>query len=227
MTKEEKAKAIADFKSKQRDYALKNLEANLVDVGTSYFVYKNKSYGNETNAEIRNYKYFPAFKSGLKAYDENGEEYDIMQKLLLESGEEDELYSGDISEKKIMKECAQIINESASRIKISDLVKLMGSEMDIKKEFQDKYVGDIIPNKIKKEDYEKLSEGQKKARKAQEELYKTLIASYQGYLVKTKVGEASLESAKEIPKGLEAILAEPKKESKEMKLEPKKYGMAA
>lgn len=209
-TKEE----IAQIKAKQRDYALKNLEAGLVDIGASYLVYKDKGYGNNTNYEMRDYKYAPAYAKGIKAVDENGEEYDVVYESLAGSREEGEIYSGNLSETKIMKDCAAIIQESASRIKISDLIKLMGAEMNLKEEYKEMHVGDLIPKKLSKEEFSKLSDDEKKARKASEEFYKKLIGSYQDYLVKTKVGEASLQSAKQASKGLEEILAKPKEEKK-------------
>ncbi len=212
----EKEKLQEDIKKeKEREVALKNLKAGLVDVGASYFVHKSEDYGKADNSAMENYKYFPAFNSGIKSYDENGDEYDVLQNSVLASREEDSRYSGNVSELKIMKDCAAIIGESLNSIKVSDLVSLMGADMKLKDKFKNAYVSDIAPKKMSKEEYNKLHDEQKKAMKASLEVYQNLIESYQTYLVRTKVSEAMAESAKEIPKGLEAILAEPEKPKEE------------
>ncbi len=195
---------------KQRDVALKNLKAsNLVDVAASYLVYKNKKYGDEDNDAMNAFKYFPAFNSGLKAYAADGTEYNVMQNSILKSRQEGERYSGNISEMGIMKDCAAILQESLNSVKISDIMGLMGSKAKV----NDGYLGSLKSN-ISDEEFSKLSKDKQEAIVAQEGLYKNILGGYQAYLTKTKVSDALAQSAKEIPKGLEKMLAIPEEKKR-------------
>ena len=216
-TKEEKEKAQAAKKEKDREVALSNLGAtNLVDIGTAYLVSKTKEYGEFDNAAMEQYKYFPAFSNGIKAYDKNGEEFDVLQNSILASREEGERYSGNISERKVMQECAAIMSESLNSVKFSDLIKLMNYEGQLKDKYKDAYISDLAPKRMTQEQYNALSPEEKKKQNEAKELYQKVIASYQTYLTQTKVSEALAESAKEISKkGLEEILVEPEKKKGE------------
>jgi len=201
----EKEKTPEELK---REVALKNLKAsNLMNVASSYLVHKNgEVYGKADNSAMEEYKYLPAFSSGTKAYNAKGEEYDVIRNSILASREDGQRYSGNVSEMRIMKDCAAIMQESLNAVKISDVMGLMGSNANVK----DAYVGSLMP-KYTEEEVEKLSEEQKKGLKASMELYQSLVGGYQTYLAQTKVSEALAESAKQIPKGLEALLTEPEK----------------
>jgi hypothetical protein len=142
----------------------------------------------------------------MKAYNAKGEEYNVMQNSILTSREDGQRYSGNVSEMKIMKDCAAIMQESLNAVKISDVMSLMGSKANV----EDAYVESLMP-KISKEDAAKLSPEQKEGLNASMKLYQQLVGSYQTYLVQTKVSEALAESAKQIPKGLEKLLTVPEK----------------
>jgi len=191
-----------------REIALKNLKSNnLMNIASSYLVHKSGgAFGEADNSAMEQFKYMPAFNSGTKAFNAKGEEYDVVKNSILASREDGQRYSGNVSEMKIMKDCATIMQESLNAVKISDVMGLMGSKAKIK----DAYVKDLMP-KFSKEEFEKLSEEQKKSIQASMELYQNLIGSYQTYLTQMKVSEALAESAKQVPKGLEKLLAEPEK----------------
>jgi len=190
-----------------REVALKNLKAtNLMNVAAAYIAHKSGQFGEAGDSAMDEYKYMPAFNSGMKAYNAKGEEYNVMQNSILASREDGQRYSGNVSEMKIMKDCAAIMQESLNAVKISDVMSLMGSKANV----EDAYVESLMP-KISKEDAAKLSPEQKEGLNASMKLYQQLVGSYQTYLVQTKVSEALAESAKQIPKGLEKLLTVPEK----------------
>lgn len=190
-----------------REVALKNLNAvNLMNVAASYLVHKTKEFGEADNEVMDLFKYSPAFNSSTKAYNAKGEEYDVVRNSILASREEGQRYSGNVSEMKIMKDCASIMQESLNAVKISDVMKLMGSKANVR----DAYVGSLMP-RMSKEEMSKLSKEQKEGLQKSMEMYQSLIGGYQTYLTQTKVSEALAESAKQIPKGLEALLIQPEK----------------
>lgn len=199
----------------KREVALKNLKSeggiNLRNVAASYLVHKSKQFGDAGDNAMSEFKYLPAFTSGLKAYDnESGEEYDVIQQSIVNSREDDELYSGNVSEKKIMKDCTAIVNESLDALKIEDVMELVGANTALKEGFKGKYMRDLVP-KYSKEEAAKLTPEQKKSFSDLKGIYQNLASSYQTYLATKGVSEALAESVKQIPKGLEKILVEPEK----------------
>ncbi len=200
----------------RREVALKNLKSSkLIDMATSYMAHKSGAYGEAGNSAMEEFKYLPAFNSNVKAYNEKGEEYSVIQNSILASREDGERYSGNVSEKRIMKSCAAIIQESLNAVTIEDLMKAMGSKAEIKDELKNIYVGDLAHRNISKEQADELSEDEKKAIAQSQDLYKTLVGSYQTYITQKAVSEALSEGAKRIPKNLEKILTEPEGEDKE------------
>lgn len=195
--------------NKPREVALRNLKSSsLMNIATSYLVDKNKgAYGEAGNSAMEQFKYFPAFNSGAKAYSPEGEEYDLIKNSILSSREDGERYSGNISEKKIMKDCFAIMQESLNALTISDILELMGSKAEIPEKYKNMYVKDLVP-KISKEDMANLSNEEEKKIKNSAELYQNLIESYQSYISQKMVSESLGESAKQIPKSLEKILIE-------------------
>ena len=192
-----------------REVALKNLKAtNLMNIAAAYIAHKSGQFGEAGDSSMEKFKYLPSFSSGTKAYNAKGEEYDVVQNSILASREDGQRYSGNVSEMKVMKDCAAIMQESLNAVKISDVMSLMGSKANV----EDAYVNSLMPN-MSKEDVAKLTEDQKKVLKASAELYQNLIGGYQTYLAQTKVSEALAESAKQIPKGLEALLVTPEKKN--------------
>ena len=189
LTKEEQSRKIA----------LMNLKSvNLLNLATSYQVHKSGQFGETGDSAMEIYKYLPSFQKGVKGYDlKGGEEFDLIQSSLLASREDGERYTGNFSEKKIMGECAMIVQESLNAITVKDLMELMGSKAEIPEEYNNMYLGSLNP---------KLSEEEKDKLKNSIQLYTSLIGSYNSYLSQKMVSEALGESAKNIPKGLEKIL---------------------
>lgn len=208
--KEKEEKSLEEVK---REYALKNLNSsNLMDVAATYFAHKRDGVcGKLDISAIDKYKYLPVFSSGVKAYNDKGEEYDIIQKSISDSRVDEEIGTGNVSEMKIMKDCAEVMQNALNDIKIGELMKLMGSDAKLKGQFNDKYVGSLMP-KFSREELEKLSQEQKEGIQAGMEIYHKLVGDYTSYLIQTKLIEAFTESKKQIPKGLEALLAEPEKD---------------
>jgi len=193
-------------KEAKREIALKNLKSsNLMNIAASYIVNENKQFGEADNSAMEQFKYFPSFNSGTKAYSADGKEYDLIKEAILNSRESGQRYSGNISERKIMKDCAAIMNESLSSIKIKDMLVLMGSKAEISEEYQNMYIGDLVP-KMSKEDAKSLNDEDKKKIKNQAELYQNLIGSYQTFLTQKMVSESLWESSKQVTKNLETIL---------------------
>jgi hypothetical protein len=196
-----------------REIGLKNLKAaNLMNVASAYLVHKSGQYGEAGDSAMEQYKYFPAFNSGTKAYNAKGEEYDVVKNSIIASREEGARYSGNVSEMKIMKDCAKIVQESLNAVKISDVMGLMGSKANV----QDAYLSNLLP-KIPQEEFDKLPEDKRKAFDESMELYQKIVGSYQTYLATKNVSEALAEAAKEIPKGLEKLLVVPEKKKDEGK----------
>ena len=201
MANEQKEKSPEEVK---REVALKNLgAANLMNIAAAYLVDSDKGWGENDNNVVEQYKYFPAFSSGVKAYNsEDGEEYDVLQDSILSTRSKGHRYSGNVSELKIMEDCALIMNESLSAVKVSDVMKLMGSKAPVQ---NDVYLNSLV-RKLKPEEAASLTPEQKAAIKASAEVYTKLVGSYQSYLAQGAVMESLAESRKEIPKGLEKLL---------------------
>jgi len=202
----------------KREVAQKNLKAtNLMNVAAAYLVHKSGQWGADGDNAMNEFKYFPAFNSGTKAYAADGTEYDVVKNSILASREDGQLYSGNVSEMKIMKDCAAVMQESLNALTVNDVMGLMGSKAEFKAGFNGKYVRDLMPQ-LSEEEFAKLPADKKAAIEESMKTYQNLIASYQTYLARTKVSEALAESAKQIPKGLEKILAEPAKPKNRSKI---------
>lgn len=188
LTKEEIEKQREEY----RKVALKNLAENkLTDLAAAYLVEKNGQYGDAIGSAIEQYKYFPAINSGAKVYDfKTGEEVDIMKNALLGSRQDGKRYTGNISEYNIIKDCAQIIQESLMGVKIQDVLELIGSDKEVIKNYKDKYLSDLAESK---EDEDK-------------EVFETVLNGYMQYLTDTKVSESLNNRTNAIKGGLEKIL---------------------
>ncbi len=194
-------------KEKAREVALKNLaEAPLMDLATAYFVEKTGQYGEAGSSAIEKFKYFPAMNSGAKVYDfETGKEVNVMQNALLGSRQDGKRYSGNISEYKIIESCAKIMNQSLDRVKVQDILELIGSDEEVADAYKDKYLSDLVPQ-VSQEEFEKLPENEKKEIAKSEEVYGKIISGYVQYLTGTKVSEALGERTNAVKGGLEKML---------------------
>ena len=202
----EKEPTREETQKQEREVALKNLKSSgLMNMAASHLVHESGAYGKAGDSAMHQFKYTPAYSS-LNAYNKEGKEYNIIQNLLFESRENGEIYTGNVTEQKIMKSCAAIMQESLNVIKIKDLLELMGAKIKLNHKFKHLYVGDLLPQ-IPEEELEKLSESEKKGIAEAQNLYQQIVGSYQTYLTSKSVSEALAENAKQIPKSLEKILA--------------------
>ena len=139
----------------KREIAFKNLKAdNLMSVAAAYIVHKSGKYGEAGDSAMEQFKYFPAFNSGTKAYNADGTEYDVVKNSILGSREDGQRYSGNVSEMKIMKDCAAIMQESLSALTVNDVMGLMSSKAGLKAGFNSKYLRDLMPT-LSDEEFEK------------------------------------------------------------------------
>ena len=194
-------------RKEQREVALKNLaEAPLMDLATAYFVDESGQYGEAGNSAIEKFKYLPAMNSGAKVYDFNtGNEVNLMQNALLGSRKKGKRYTGNVSEYDIMESCAKIMEQSLERIKVQDILELIGSEEKVVDDYKNKYLSDLVPQ-VTQEEYDKLPENKREEIDKSQEIYGKVIAGYTQYLTSTKVSEAFGEQTNAIKGGLEKML---------------------
>src|SRR3989338_10789693 len=203
-------KEIEEAKERIRTIALKNLKAgDLMNLASAFLVEESGVYGEAGGSAVEKFKYWPSFNSNLKNYDlESGEEKNLFKNAILKSRQEDEIYSGNVSELGIMKDCAEIMQNSLDQIKISDLYsELMGGSKKVKGELKDVYIGELKPQ-LSQAEFDKLTPDKKKGIQASQELYKTLVTAYQTYLTDKAVSESLGERKSSTLKNLEKILTE-------------------
>ena len=189
--------AEQEKRKRQREVALKNLNASpLLDLATAYIAQtKDSGYGETDNAAVEEFLYFPAINSGARAYDLDSEkEFDLIKNSLLGSRQDGKRYSGQVSEYNIINTSAAIIQDSLKAVKVKDIIELAGSKVPVKKNYEDKYVFELLESK--NDDDEKLA--------------KTLIAGYMQYISTKKVSNALSQRASSIRSGLEKIVSEEK-----------------
>ncbi len=192
-SREEKEKA----REKSRYVAMKNLrESNLQNLAISYFAQdKDRGYGERDNAAVEEFLYFPAINSGTKTYDfESGEGYDLMRNSLLASRQDRVRYSGQISEHEIIKTSASIIQKSLEYVKAKDIMDLLGSTVDVKEAYKEKYLIDLL----------------KSANEEDKKIGMTLMTGYLDYAVSQGVSKSLGKKSEQIKGGLEKIIAEDK-----------------
>lgn len=187
-----------EIRKAQREVALKNLGAShLTDLAGAYFVNSSGAYGEAGDSAVEAHKYFPALNSGGKFYDfESGKEVDLMRNSLLGSRQDGRRYSGNVSEFGIIKNSASIVQESLARVKLKDVLELVGSGKEVKGDYKDKYVSDLLNG----------DDGAKS-------IAKQVMGSYIQYFTDVKVSEALGENSKSVVGNLEKILTEPETSS--------------
>ena len=181
-------KPTPEEREKAREVALKNLgNSPLMDLAAAYLVNASGKYGEAGDSAIEQFKYFPAMQS------EEGSK--LVMGGLLGSRQDGKRYTGNVSEYKIISDCAQIMQESLATIKVQDILDLIGSDVKLKEAYRDKYLTDLAESG-KDED---------------KELVGKILGGYQTYFIDAKVAEALGERTKATKSGLEEILKEPEK----------------
>ena len=180
---------IVEKKEKARTVALANLKGSISDLATAYLVKKGLPYGKEGNRAVYDFIYKSA-----KATEE-GQEF-INNLFEASREDEDDTYSGNISDNRVIKTAAAILQSSIKSVKVGDLYELMGSEIEVREEYKGKYLEDVAKSG---------DEGKK--------FVGTLTAGFQTYLVQSRVEKAVGESKKATVKNLEELVKEPEKKS--------------
>ena len=196
--KKEDQKAEKELREKRRQIALKNLKAqNLSNLAVAYLAQDEKSgYGSAPNDAVEQFLYKPSIKGASVYNPESGEEFDLVNNLLLGSRKDGKRYSGQVSEYDMIQTGAQITHESLLAITVGDLMDLIGSK-DVPKEYGGMYIADLLQSKDKKE----------------KELAGTLIGAYTQYITAKGVSKSLDMRAGAIRGGLEkTLLGEGKKE---------------
>lgn len=181
-TKEEKEKA--------REVALANLKGSISDLAVAYLVNRGKSYGESGNRDIHDFVYNPAKST------EQGQKF--IDSLWEASREDGELYSGNLSEHRIIKTAIGIVQNSIDDVKVDDLYDIMGSKVSIKENYKGKYLSDLA--KSENDEVKKF--------------VNTLFGGFQAYLIQSRMEKAVGKRKKETITGLEELVKTPEKEAK-------------
>jgi len=179
---------------KQREVALINLKDTvIVDIAVAHYV-ENGEYGKEINSTYEGAKYLPAMQEGSKPLQK------AILRALLSSRQDKKRYTGTVSEYKIIQDCAKIVQESIDRVKVEDILNLIGSKKDVNPNYSDKYVFELANSE------NQIDKG----------VYEQIVADYHQYIIEKSVSEALGKKAKTIQGGLEKLLVEgPRKENVE------------
>ena len=199
----EQMKKEAEAREKKRQIAMINLGSEgLQNLALSYIVNEEKDFGEADNSAVHDFKYIPALNQGLMYHNpETGEESNLVVNSLLGSRTKGKngkakRYTGSISESRLMESASDIIDGALSKIKVGDVLQLMGS--DVKSSYSDMYLSDLEKSG---------AEGKK--------LYQTISGKYMEYFVSDGVADAHTARALVTKKGLETILTEADKERQE------------
>jgi len=190
-------KAEQEAKEKRREIALKNLGAkNLSNLAIAYVAQgENSGFGRADNDAVEEFLYEPSLRKADYYNFKSGKESSLIYESLLGSREEGRRYSGQVSEYGIIKTAATITQESLGALKVEDLMGLLGSEISIKIDYQNKYISDLF-----------ASENEKDKKIAQ-----ALVGGYMRYLTVKGVSEALGLRATAIRGDLEKIVSEEEK----------------
>lgn len=186
-TKEEVEKA----KGTWREIALKNLgESKLLDLATAYYSDIDRDYGEKDKSAVEEFLYNPALDSA-KIYDpKTGEKSDLIKYILNGSRQDGKRYSGKVSEYDIIQTGSGIIRQSLGAVKVEDIMSLLGSSVNIKKDYKGKYISDLAQSKNKED----------------KEFAIFLIEGYMQYKTTQGVSMALGQRAEKIRGGLEELV---------------------
>ncbi len=183
-------------REKKRTEALENLKnENLNSLAVAYHVKGNlRAYGEETNKIVEMHLYRTAL----------GDNPNEIVGELLGSREGDELYSGQVSESRIINRAAAVQQESLLSVTVGDVLGLMGidKEKDTLAKYKDYFIGDLSKSKDKEE----------------KEAFQSIVGGYQSYFIEGKVIEAYEKSREATKKSLEQVVDE---EGNVVKLKPR------
>lgn len=163
----------------KRKNGLKILESPLhIGLSNSYLIEKS-NHSDEIKQAVHDTIYLPALK-------ESGA---LMGNLMMESREDNQRYTGNFSEMQLIKYSLAVRQEALSDVQVQDLVGLIGSNKEVRPEYDSVYMGDLFQNN--------------------EEVAKEVLGKYQGCSVANTVNKvtSTLEDAHK--KGLEELVCKP------------------
>ena len=165
-----------------RKVAFDNLRnPQITSLAAIYLIDKTGQYGDAVNSAMEQYKYIPSIQGSDGS--------SLIGNALLRSREDGMRYSGSVTERSLIKNCAQILQESLLSLKISDIPLLLGLNGEIATN-HNIYLSDLASSE-KEED---------------QKLLQNLIGSYQAYLIDKKASEALEARSKAVGKNLESLL---------------------
>lgn len=160
-----------------REVGIQNLgNETIVNLATANFA---DGYGDAGASAVERNLYLPTIQSE--------EASKLIAGSLLDSRQNGKRYSGNVSEAKIIGDCAKIVQESLLSVKTNDLLELMGSDVKAADDYNNKYVSDL--------------------KDVNEDVFKNVFGGYIQYLTDAKVSEALGNQAGSTKKGIEKILS--------------------
>ncbi len=190
-------------REQKRDIALYNLRSkDLSNLATAYIIQqKDSDFGEMDNSAVEKFLYHPSFSSAvsgdLKYIDSETEEETLLagvsEEDIKRSREGGRRYSGrvEVSEYKTIGKAANIIQDGLTRVKVEDIMELMGSDVQVDQKYKDKYVGDLLESEDEKD----------------KKVANMLIGVYLGYLAAKGVSRALSQTADSSKSGLERLLS--------------------
>ena len=184
--KEKSKEEMKADREKKRTESLENLKnESLKSLAVAYHVRQNlRAYGDETNKIVERYLYRTAL----------GDNPQEILRELLGSREGDELYSGQVSESRIINRAATVQQESLFSVTVGDVLEIMGidKENDTLAKYKNHFIGDLSKSKDKEE----------------KEAFQSIVGGYQSYFIEGKVIEAYEKSREATKKSLEQVVDE-------------------
>lgn len=205
------------IKEKVYEFAKYNLEkSNLVDIATSYWA-QSGIYGDKGAQIMVNNIYEPALDSGEVKYQdfESGKEIPLVGKsvadTLRNSRKNKQAFTGVISEQEIVQTANATIERSINYLKVEDIAKRLEMNVNnLKKEYKGKYVNELLPKKITKEETDNMLVKDLNKLNEKIKFYESLVEGYKNHLLNERMKKAIDASEKKDVKNLESILTEDK-----------------
>ena len=190
-------------REQKREIALYNLESSgLSGLATAYISQlKDGGFGENDQRAVEQYLYVNNFNSAVSGNlgyrdPETGEETQLAGSSvedIIRSREGGRRYSGraEISEYRTIQKAAAIIQDALTKVKVKDVMDLMGSEVQIKEGYAEKYIYELLESE---NDEDKA-------------LAQNLVGGYQGYITTKGVAGALSKTADATKGGLEQLVS--------------------
>lgn len=176
----------------KREQALENLTKRKELLNLAIYCHAKediRTYGDEGISALEAHLYEDSLKNYLNSDKQSVYDMIVASRANRKAG----TGAVNLSEDKIINDCYAIIQQSLLALQVKDILGLIEYKGNVKGK-ENKYLSDLAQSK---------NEEDKK-------LAGILVGSYLQYMTSMKVGEALIQSAKSIPKGLEQILTSEK-----------------